>query len=131
MIFTEQNSISFFFAEVEFAAGRGTTGHEMNKRPDFILHKTGDGRKIGAKVVIEVKKDMKTTKEIDEAYEQGLSYAKYGEAEVLVICDKRQLRVYERNKKGKFEADASKCKRFSWEELQELENFNELKRLLS
>ena len=53
-----------FKAEVEFPAGRGTTGHRMEKRPDFCLHLTGTERDLGAKVVIEVKLYMKNNEEI-------------------------------------------------------------------
>lgn len=114
--------------QVEFPAGLSTTGHKMDKRPDFCLHMTGEGRKLGAKVVIEVKKYMKTAKEIGEAFEQGLSYAKWGEAQVLVLCDKKQIRVYERDKNGKF--DENKCTKFFWDTIHILENYNELKRML-
>ncbi len=33
-------------------------------------------------------------------YDQGVSYAKWGEAKVMVLCDKNQIRVYERDKNG-------------------------------
>ena len=119
-----------FEAEVEFPAGRGSTGHQMEKRPDFCLHLTGkDKVDRGAKVVIEVKLYMKNNEEIEANYKQGLSYAKWGEAQVLVLCDKYQIRVYERNKKGKF--DENKWVRFRWEEMENLEKFNELKRMLN
>jgi hypothetical protein len=117
-----------FFDEVEFPAGRGTTGHQMDKRPDFCLHMTGSEKDLGAKVVIEVKLFMKDTEEIAANFYQGLSYAKWGNAQILVTCDKNQIRVYERNKKGEF--DENKFKRFYWDKLDKLENFNELKRLL-
>ena len=120
-----------FFDEVEFPAGRGTTGHEMEKRPDFCLHVSGGDRDKEAQVVIEVKLNMKNNQEIKANYEQGVSYAKWGNARVLVICDKNQIRVYERNKKNQFVPFDIPSARFRWEELQELENFNELKRLLS
>lgn len=118
-----------FKAEVEFPAGRGTTGHSMDKRPDFCLHLTGTERDLGAKVVIEVKFNMRNNEEISANYDQGLSYAKWGNAQVLVLCDKNQIRVYERNNNGVFEE--KKWKRFRWEEMESLEKFNELKRLLS
>lgn len=41
---------------------------------------------------------------------------------------KNQIRVYERNKKGKF--DENKWVRFRWD-MENLEKFNELKRMLS
>jgi len=118
-----------FKPEVEFPAGRGTTGHKMEKRPDFCLHLSGSEREQEAQVVIEVKLNMKNNQEIKANYDQGVSYAKWGNARVLVLCDKNQIRVYERNKKNAFDED--KWTRFRWEEMQNLEKFNELKRLLS
>ena len=118
-----------FKAEVEFPAGRGTTGHKMEKRPDFCLHLTGKDKDLGAKVVIEVKLWMKNNEEIEANYFQGLSYAKWGNAQVLVLCDKNQIRVYKRNKKGDF--DENKWVRFRWEEMENLEKFNELKSILN
>lgn len=117
-----------FKAEVEFPAGRGTTGHKMEKRPDFCLHLTGKEKDLGAKVVIEVKLWMKNNEEIEANYFQGLSYAKWGNAQVLVLCDKNQIRVYERNKKGEF--DQNKWTRFRWEEMENLEKYNKLKNML-
>lgn len=118
-----------FYDEVEFPAGRGTTGHQMDKRPDFCLHLKETDTEKEAQVVIEVKLNMKNTEEIHANYKQGVSYAKWGEAKVLVLCDKNQIRVYERTPKGKF--DENKWIRFRWEEMQNLEKYNELKRILS
>ena len=120
-----------FLDEVEFPAGRGTTGHEMDKRPDFCLHLSGEDRDKEAQVVIEVKLNMKNNQEIKENYDQGVSYAKWGNARVLVICDKNQIRVYERNKKNQFVPFDTPTARFRWEDMQELKKFNELKQLLS
>lgn len=120
-----------FLDEVEFPAGRGTTGHQMEKRPDFCLHLKGGERDKEAQVVIEVKLNMKNNQEIQENYNQGVSYAKWGNARVLVICDKNQIRVYERNKKNQFVPFDTPTARFRWEDMQNLEKFNELKHLLS
>lgn len=119
-----------FFDEVEFPAGRGTTGHEMDKRPDFCLHLSGGDRDKEAQVVIEVKLNMKNNQEIKANYDQGVSYAKWGNARVLVICDKNQIRVYERNKKNQFVPFDTPTARFRWEDMEILEKFNELKRML-
>jgi hypothetical protein len=54
---------------------------------------------------------------------------KWGNAQVLVLCDKNQIRVYERNKKGEF--DENKWEKFLWEEMENLEKRNELKRMLN
>ena len=62
--------------------------------------------------------------------EQGITYAKWGNARVLVICDKNQIRVYERNKKNQFVPYDTPTARFRWEDLQVLERRNELKRFL-
>lgn len=120
-----------FFDEVEFPAGRGSTGHEMDKRPDFCLHLSGGDRDKEAQVVIEVKLKMKNNQEIKANYDQGVSYAKWGNARVLVICDKNQIRVYERNKKNQFVPFDTPTARFRWEDMQKLEKFHELKCLLS
>lgn len=117
-----------FFDEVEFPAGHSTTGHKMEKRPDFCLHMSGSGSQLTTKVVIEVKYWMKNNDEIKKTFDQGVTYAKWGEAKVLVLCDKNQIRVYERNKKGLFNKD--KRVFFRWEDMEELERFIELKRLL-
>lgn len=113
-----------YFQQVEFPTGRGTT-----KRPDFCLHLTKSGSNINAKVVIEVKHYMKNNREIEAAFTQGVSYAKWGKAQVFVLCDEKQIRVYEQNRNGDF--DENKWTRFRWEEMRFLEKFNELKRLLS
>lgn len=120
-----------FFDEVEFPAGRGTTGHELDKRPDFCLHLSGEDSDKEAQVVIEVKLNMKNNQEIKANYDQGLSYAKWGNARVLVICDKNQIRVYERNKKNQFVSFDKPTARFRWEDMQDLDKYNELKGLLS
>ncbi|MCR4852354.1 MAG: type I restriction enzyme HsdR N-terminal domain-containing protein [Prevotella sp.] len=109
--------------QVPFHAGRGST-----KRPDFCLHKTGKDWEDGAKIVIEVKLEMKTIPEIEENYEQGVTYARFGEAETLVICDKNQIRVYHRNKKGKFAGYDRDYKQFYWSDKKKW--YNELKSLL-
>lgn len=119
-----------FFDEVEFPAGRGTTGHQMEKRPDFCLHMSGSGSMLTTKVVFEVKYFMKDNKEIEMNYNQGLSYAKWGEAQILVLCDKSQIRVYERRKKGGFNSYDMPNAKFRWEDMEILEKFNELKRML-
>jgi hypothetical protein len=74
---------------------------------------------------------MKNNQEIKANYDQGVSYAKWGNARVLVICDKNQIRVYERNKKNQFVSFDTPTARFRWEDMQKLEKFNELKQLLS
>ena len=117
--------------QVEFPAGHGTTGHRMDKRPDFCLHLSGSGSLLTTKVVIEVKYFMKDNTEIEDTFNQGVTYAKWGEAQVLVLCDKNQIRVYERRKKGGFNSYDMPNAKFRWEDKENLEKFNELKRMLN
>jgi len=111
--------------EVHFKAGRGSA-----KRPDFCLHVTGEGDDLEAKVIFECKLYMKNGKEIEANFTQGRSYAKWGNAHVLVLCDKVQILVYERHN-GSF--DRNKFKKFYWKEVMggNPDKYNELKRLLS
>ncbi len=118
-----------FFDEVKFPAGRGTTGYQMNKRTDFALHLTGTEKDRGAKVIIEVKKHMANVNLIEENFYQGLNYAKYAGAELLVTCDKFQLRFYEKTKRGKF--DLNHYRRYHWGDLKDLKKFHEVKTLLN
>jgi hypothetical protein len=118
-----------FKAEVEFNAGRGKTGHSSDKRPDFLLHIIETNDDIEAKVAIEVKHYMKNEKEIHDNFVQGRSYAKWGAVQVLVLCDMKRIRVYQRNKKNKF--DENDYIEFSWKDTEIPDKYTELKKLLS
>ncbi len=111
--------------EVHFKAGRGSA-----KRPDFCLHIKGEGEDLEAKVIFECKLYMKNSKEIEANFTQGRSYAKWGNAQVLVLCDKEQILVYERHH-GSF--DRNKFKKYYWGEVMggNPDKFNELRKLLS
>ena len=119
-----------FKREVEFPAGHTTTHHVSNKRPDYCLHLTYKGKKTYAQVVIEAKEEFKNTKALDDCFDQCLTYADWGKARVLVICDKHNIYVYEQDRNGQFDKDHHKT-RFRWAEMSDHEKFNELKRLLS
>lgn len=114
-----------FKPEVHFKAGRGSA-----KRPDFCLHIKGEGEDVEARVIFECKLYMKNSKEIEANFTQGRSYAKWGNAKVLVLCDKMQILVYDRHN-GSF--DRNKFKKFYWKEVMggNSDKFNELKKLLS
>lgn len=117
-----------FMDEVKFPAGRGFTGHDMKKRADFALHLTGTEKDRGAKVIFEVKEHMSNVTLIEENFYQGLSYAKFADAELLVTCDKFQLRFYEKTNRGKF--DLNHFRRFHWSDLNNLKTFHEIKSML-
>jgi len=118
-----------FRGEIEFNAGHTKTGHKSNKRPDFCLHIKETDDDIEAKVAIEVKHHMKDPKQLHKTFVQGRSYAKWGNVQVLVLCDELQIRVYERDRNGAF--SENRWTRFRWEEMERLEKFNELKRMLN
>lgn len=118
-----------FKGEVEFNAGRGKTGYSSDKRPDFCLHIVEKNDDIEVKVAIEVKKFMKNSKEIHENFVQGRSYAKWGAAPTLVLCDMKQIRVYQRGKNNNF--DENKFIKYSWSDMENPDKYAELKKLLS
>ena len=120
-----------FKQEVEFAAGHTTTHHESNKRPDYCLHLTYKGKKIYAKVVIEAKYFIKGNRELEENFDQLLSYASWGEAKVIVLCDKNNIDVYEPDRNGQFDMQHHHT-RYHWRELKtNKEKFDELRRLFA
>lgn len=118
-----------FRREVEFAAGHGTTGHKMNKRPDYCLHLSERGKKKYAKVVIEAKYFIKNNAELAETFDQCLTYACWGKAQVLVLCDKNTIYVYEQDRNGEFDQQHHRT-RYRWEQMKNPEIFKELKRKL-
>lgn len=118
-----------FKREVEFAAGHSTTGHQMNKRPDYCLHITEHGKKIYAKVIIEAKYFIKNNTELADTFDQCLTYACWGKAQVLVLCDKNTIYVYEQNRNGEFDQHHHRT-RYRWSQMNDPEIFKELKRKL-
>lgn len=116
-----------YFREVEFPAGHGETGYGLDKRPDVCLHMTGSGKNKGAQVVIEMKLDMSSLKKLEEAFDQGLTYAKYGEARIFCIADQAGIYVFERSRNNKFSLSDNTY--FKWEELTDNDKFIQLKRL--
>lgn len=117
-----------FKREVEFAAGHTTTHHESNKRPDYCLHLSHVGKKVYAKVVIEAKLFIKGNRDLEESFDQLLSYALWGKAKVIVLCDKNNIDVYEPDRNGHFDMQHHHT-RYHWRELKaHQEKFDELRR---
>lgn len=111
--------------EVIYHMGRGKS--RTNGRSDLNLHpRRGD--KTKARVVIEEKAHMDNEAEIHDTFVQGVSYAMPATADVMAICDDRQIRVY--CKSGK-EFNEKKPIIFYWDEMGNPDKFNELKNLLS
>lgn len=98
-----------------------------NGRTDISLHPYGEGLKK-AKVLIEEKYWMKNEQEKKETFEQGLSYALLSESKVLVICDKAQIVVFQKQKDTfRYEKGVT----YYWDEMSNPDKFNELRKLLS
>lgn len=116
-----------YFREVEFTAGHGETGYGLDKRPDVCLHMTGSGKNKGAQVVIEMKLNMSSKTALEEAFSQGLSYAKYGEARIYCLADQAGIYVFLRDKNKKF--SLNKGLYFKWEEMSDNDKYITLKRL--
>ena len=113
---------------MEFAAGHTTTHHESNKRPDYCLHLSLVGKKVYAKVVIEAKFFIKGNKEFENCFGQLVSYALWGKAKVIVLCDKNNIDVYEQDRNGHFDMQHHHT-RYHWRELKaHQEKFDELRR---
>lgn len=119
-----------FKREIEFTAGHTTTHHASNKRPDYCLHLSKVGNKIYTKVVIEAKFLFRNTKELEDCFNQCQSYADWGKAKVMVICDKHVIYVFEQDRNGNFNFEHHKT-RYRWTQLKNHATFMQLKRQLS
>lgn len=95
--------------------------------PDFALNciKTDNG--YTAKILIEAKLSMRNKKDVYSAFQQANSYAHLMESSVIIVCDKEMLLVYT-NKNG---FNRNRYRKFFWEDMENPDNFNELKNILS
>jgi hypothetical protein len=92
------------------------------------LHLTHKGKKVYAKVVIEAKFFINGNRQLEENFDQLLSYASWGEAKVIVLCDKNNIDVYEPDRNGQFDLHHHHT-RYHWTELnKDQEKFDELRR---
>lgn len=91
--------------------------------PDYALHYDNKPEEENAKVLIEAKLYMKTNQDIEQAFLQARSYAQLLSSSVIVLCDKYQLIIYERE--GFFDRD--RYMKFYWSELNNVDRYNELK----
>jgi len=117
-----------YSAEVHFAAGHGETGMKKDKRPDFCLHQYQVNGNPRAKVIIESKFELNDKDQRNAAFSQTETYAGWGHATVMLICDRRQIRVYER--RSNYEFDPEHCKIFRWFDMSNNDKFQELKNIL-
>lgn len=112
--------------QVNHHVGRGET--QKMGRTDISLHPYGSDMKL-ATVIIEEKFWMRNEAEIAAAFKQCLSYANLSNSQVLVTCDKHQIRLYIRKKDGLFDTTAPII--FYWDELSNPDKYKELQKLLS
>lgn len=118
-----------YSAEVRFAAGHGETGQRIDKRPDFCLHEYKVNGKPRAKVIIESKFDLLSKDQREKAFDQTETYAGWAHAHVMLICDKHQICVYERNRNGEFNFNDHKTI-YRWSDMSDNEKFQELRNKL-
>ncbi len=112
--------------QVTLHVGHGEAGKKG--RTDISLHPQKEDSKK-ARVVIEEKYWMKNEAEIADTLAQGVSYADLQHANVLVLCDKAQIIVYQRDKNSDFKPNKKQV--FYWDEMSNPDKFNELRKLIS
>ena len=110
-----------YMRQVPLRAGRGERIY-----PDFALHCTKTDNGYIAKVLLEAKLSMRNKKEVYAAFQQANSYAHLMESPVIILCDKEMILVYT-NENG---FNRNRYKRFFWEDMENPDKFNELKRIL-
>lgn len=76
-------------------AGRG-----LKAIPDFVFFPKGERHFASAPMVIEAKLDMSLITEQQNAFSQGLSYARMLRSSIMGICDKERLILYQVDKNG-------------------------------
>ncbi len=76
-------------------AGRG-----LKAIPDFVFFPKGEKHFASAPMVIEAKLDMSLISEQQNAFSQGLSYARMLRSSIMGICDKERLILYQVDKNG-------------------------------
>lgn len=70
-------------------------GRKEKAIPDFVFFARGECHFEHAPMVIEAKHDMSSMTEMQNAFRQGLSYARMLRASLMAICDKERIIVYQ------------------------------------
>lgn len=110
-----------YMRQVPLRAGRGERIF-----PDFALHCTKTENGYIAKVLIEAKLSMRNKKEVYAAFQQANSYAHLMESPVIILCDREMLLIYT-NEEG---FNRNRYKKFFWEDMEDPDNFNELRKII-
>jgi hypothetical protein len=111
-----------YIRQLPVRAGRGSKIY-----PDYALFYDKTPGYEKAKVLIEAKYHMKSSKEIEEAFKQSRSYANILESGVIVLCDKEGVIIYVKD--GGF--DRQRYIRHFWGEFENPNKFNEVKRIIA
>ena len=69
-------------------------GRKEKAIPDFVFFANGEHHFEHAPMVIEAKHDMSSMTEMQNAFRQGLSYARMLRASIMAICDEERIIVY-------------------------------------
>ena len=75
-------------------------GRRLKAIPDFVFFPKGERHFASAPMVIEAKLDMSLVTEQQNAFSQGLSYAKMLRSSIMGICDKERLILYKVDNNG-------------------------------
>lgn len=129
----EDKLLEFYLSEMGFEKGKDyikqlpiKAGRGSAIYPDYALHYNDSKGYETAKILIEAKFQMKSNKEIEEAFTQARSYANLLESSVIILCDKQMLLIYP--KKESF--DRNNYQKIYWEDLKNPDEFNKLKKIL-
>lgn len=69
-------------------------GRSEKAIPDFVFLASGERHFENAPMVIEAKLDMAPVRELQKAFNQGLSYARMLRSSIMGLCDKERLVLY-------------------------------------
>lgn len=81
-------------------------GRKEKAIPDFVFFPQGEKHFENAPMVIEAKFDMSSMQESQNAFKQGLSYARLLHASYMGICDKERFILYKIDSNGFTDCDA-------------------------
>lgn len=81
-------------------------GRKEKAIPDFVFFPQGERHFESAPMVIEAKFDMSSMQELQNAFKQGLSYARLLHASIMGICDKERLVLYKIDLNGSADYNA-------------------------
>jgi hypothetical protein len=115
-------SANDYVRQLPIRAGRGSRIY-----PDYALFFDNTPGYEKAKVLIEAKYSMRNNKEIEDSFKQARSYANILESELIIICDKSCILIYENN--GGF--NRNNYVKYYWEQIENPDIFNGIKKKIN